>query len=49
MQKRYVVKSYVVPIFRSETSKYVSQYHWIKGYLDVRMAEGKRRSVEVKQ
>lgn len=49
MQKRYVVKSYVVPIFRSETSKYVSQYHWIKGYLDVRMAEGKRRSVEVKK
>jgi hypothetical protein len=49
MQKRYVVKSYVVPVFRSETSKYVSQYHWIKGYLDARAVEAKPGSVEVKK
>jgi len=28
----YVSKSYTVPIFRNETSKYVSQYHWISDY-----------------
>jgi hypothetical protein len=33
-QTRYVVKSYTQPIFRSETSKYVSQYHWISDYLE---------------
>jgi hypothetical protein len=31
--KRYVIKRYTQPIFRSETSKYVSQYHWINDYL----------------
>lgn len=31
--KRYVVKKYSQPIFRNETSKYVSQYHWINDYL----------------
>lgn len=31
--RRYVVKSYVQPIFRSETSKYVNQYHWISDFL----------------
>ncbi len=30
---RYVLKSYSQPIFKSETSKYVSQYHWIEDYL----------------
>jgi hypothetical protein len=49
VQKRYVVKHYVVPIFRNETSKYVSQYHWIKSYLDARSREGKREKVVVKQ
>jgi hypothetical protein len=29
---KYVLKSYTQPIFRSETSKYVSQYHWINDY-----------------
>jgi hypothetical protein len=33
MVKRYVVKSYTHAIFKSETSKYVSQYHWIADYL----------------
>lgn len=31
--KRYVIKRYTQPIFRNETSKYVSQYHWINDYL----------------
>lgn len=29
---KYILKSYTQPIFRSETSKYVSQYHWINNY-----------------
>lgn len=33
MTRRYVVKKYTQPIFRNETSKYVSQYHWINDYL----------------
>jgi hypothetical protein len=33
MRKQYVVKKYTQPIFRNETSKYVSQYHWINDYL----------------
>jgi hypothetical protein len=36
VRKRYILKTSVVPIFKSETSKYVSQYHWIKNYLDSR-------------
>lgn len=32
----YVSKSYSVPIFRNETSKYVSQYHWISDYFESR-------------
>ena len=31
--KRYVVKRYSQLIFKNETSKYVSQYHWINDYL----------------
>ncbi len=31
--KRYIVKKYSQPIFKNETSKYVSQYHWINDYL----------------
>lgn len=31
--KRYVVKRYSQAIFRNETSKYVSQYHWISDFL----------------
>ncbi|HSB08241.1 MAG TPA: hypothetical protein VLM38_01925 [Blastocatellia bacterium] len=31
--RRFVVKRYVQPIFRNETSKYVSQYHWINDFL----------------
>ena len=31
--KRYVVKHYSQPIFKNETSKYISQYHWINDYL----------------
>jgi hypothetical protein len=33
VQTRYVLRSYVQPIFRSETSKYIQQYHWINNYL----------------
>jgi hypothetical protein len=39
-RKRYVVKTYTQPIFRSETSKYVSQYHWINDYLTEREKAG---------
>jgi len=31
--KRYVTKSYTQAIFKNETSKYVSQYHWINDFL----------------
>jgi hypothetical protein len=48
MQKRYVVKTYVVPIFKNETSKYVSQYHWIKSYLDSGADEAKTDREAVK-
>ena len=34
--KRYVTKKYTQPIFKNETSKYVSQYHWINDYLSAR-------------
>ena len=40
MTKRYVVKRYRQPIFRNETSKYVSQYHWISDYLEERAKTG---------
>jgi hypothetical protein len=33
---KYVLKSYTQPIFRSETSKYVRQYHWISDYFVAR-------------
>lgn len=38
-QTRYVVKRYTQPIFRNETSKYISQYHWINDYIESRTAE----------
>jgi hypothetical protein len=38
----YVSKSYSVPIFRNETSKYVSQYHWISDYFDSRNKGNKK-------
>ncbi len=40
MTTRYVVKRYSQPIFRSETSKYISQYHWINDYLAERAKTG---------
>lgn len=39
-QVRYVTKRYSTPIFRSETSKYVRQYHWIRAYLEDRGVDG---------
>lgn len=35
--KRYVTKSYTQAIFKNETSKYVSQYHWISDFLAERL------------
>jgi hypothetical protein len=29
---KFILKSYTQPIFKSETSKYVSQYHWINDF-----------------
>lgn len=49
VRKRFVVKTYVVPIFRNETSKYVSQYHWIKSYLDSRTEEARRQGEGIKR
>jgi len=49
MRRKYVVKTYVVPIFKNETSKYVSQYHWIKGYLDARDVEAKREAEKIEK
>lgn len=36
----YVMKSYTSPIFMSETSKYVRQYHWINNVFVARKVEG---------
>ena len=36
IQTVYVTKTYTRPVFRSETSKYVSQYHWIDRFLSQR-------------
>jgi hypothetical protein len=36
----YVLKSYTQPIFMSETSKYVSQYHWINDFFVARSTSG---------
>jgi len=47
--KRYVVKHYSAPIFKNETSKYVSQYHWINDYLAERArSSDKQPRVEAK-
>ena len=35
-RKRYVYRSYTQAIFKNETSKYISQYHWINDYLTER-------------
>ncbi|HVG20913.1 MAG TPA: hypothetical protein VNI02_17830, partial [Blastocatellia bacterium] len=37
---KYILKSYTQPIFKSETSKYVSQYHWINDYFIGRGEDG---------
>lgn len=39
----YVSKSYSVPIFRNETSKYVSQYHWINDYFISKSKEDRKQ------
>ena len=44
----YVLKSYTRPIFMSETSKYVRQYHWINDFFVARNIEGFRQSEAVK-
>ena len=42
----YVLKSYTQPIFMSETSKYVSQYHWINDFFVARGTDGFKRMNE---
>jgi hypothetical protein len=32
VRTRYVLRTYTQPVFRSETSKYVRQYHWIDSF-----------------
>jgi hypothetical protein len=38
----YVTKSYTRSVFKSETSKYVRQYHWIKDFFEVQQAQARR-------
>src|ERR1044072_5111419 len=38
----YVNKSYTVAIFKNETSKYVSQYHWISDYFASRIDKSRK-------
>jgi hypothetical protein len=44
---KYILKSYTQPIFKSETSKYVSQYHWINDFFVARN-EDRTKSMEEK-
>ncbi|MFP5263189.1 MAG: hypothetical protein ACLGJB_14910 [Blastocatellia bacterium] len=44
---KYILKSYMQPIFKSETSKYVSQYHWINDFFMARN-EGRTKPMEEK-
>ncbi|MEK6323252.1 MAG: hypothetical protein AABN33_16550 [Acidobacteriota bacterium] len=47
--RRYVIKKYTQSIFKNETSKYVSQYHWISDFLAERSKrETPPRNVEVR-
>ncbi|HYP28710.1 MAG TPA: hypothetical protein VE262_18510 [Blastocatellia bacterium] len=44
----YVMKSYTRPIFMSETSKYVRQYHWINDFFVARNIDGFKQSEAIK-
>jgi hypothetical protein len=44
-----VTKSYTQAIFKNETSKYVSQYHWINDYLMARLKPETSSSLEVRK
>lgn len=47
--RRYVTKHYTQSIFKNETSKYVSQYHWINDFLAERSKQEKLpRKVEAR-
>ena len=47
--RRFVIKKYTQPIFKNETSKYVSQYHWISDFLAERSKQDTPpRNVEVR-
>jgi hypothetical protein len=49
VSRRYVIKTYTQAIFKNETSKYVSQYHWISDFLAERSKQDTPpRSVEVR-
>jgi hypothetical protein len=48
--RRYVTKTYTQAIFKNETSKYVSQYHWISDFLAQRLKpEHQPTRVEVRK
>jgi hypothetical protein len=42
LRRKYVVRRYTQSIFKNETSKYVSQYHWINDFFDERTAREKK-------
>jgi hypothetical protein len=46
--KKYVTKRYTQAIFKNETSKYISQYHWINDYLTERKTPHPPARVEAK-
>ncbi|MFY9607163.1 MAG: hypothetical protein WAU45_00950 [Blastocatellia bacterium] len=48
IRTRYVVKKYTRPIFRNETSKYVSQYHWINDFFNDRKAKDRKSAAAAK-
>lgn len=47
--RRYVTKRYTQAIFKNETSKYVSQYHWISDFLAERLKPERPARVEVRK
>lgn len=48
VRRKYVVRSYTRSIFRNETSKYVSQYHWINDFFTERLTQEKKTAETAK-
>ena len=48
VRRKYVLKRYTQAIFRNETSKYVSQYHWINDFFNEKKAQEKKSTETAK-